>query len=224
MGLYATQEEITAFAQEASPDPEVWTQLAGAASRFFDKLCEVPTDFFAAAGGTFTARTFYGDGTAYLRLDPYTALNTVTPVVIVDADNVSQEVPEYYERNGFLVIKGYGDGIPTRDVSGNVPVFIGTGNPIDLTFWNNPFMANGFRGWPSDLKVTVSAKWGFTEIPADVKQAVIQLAIHLWRMSDPAFTAISQSGQPYQPPAIPNQVQAIADTYKGLYSQGTVFA
>jgi hypothetical protein len=216
---YATTQEIAAFAQEFSDDETVRALVATAASRLFDNLCQVEENFFSAAEANATGRDFFGDGTAYLKLDPYVSLGVTDPVAIVDNDDNAQEVPDYFEQNGYLVIKGYGQGIPTRDVLNAPSNFEGLSN------WNAaPSDSSPFAGWAKDFKITVTARWGFTAIPADVKQAVIQLAIHLWRMGDPAFTAISQSGQPYQPPAVPNQVKEIADRYREKYSQVALFA
>lgn len=205
MNPYATGQEIAAFAQEFTDDPDAQDILAGAASRIFDKLCGVEDGFFLPAGNAYSLKTFYGDGTAYLKLPPYTAINPSTPVVIYNDEDETVEVPDYVERDGFLVIRGYVNGIPTRDL-------------MDAA------LTDSFNGWPVNDKITVSAKWGFTETPADVKQAVIQIAINNWRASDPAFTSISQSGTPNTLPEIPAQAKEIADRYRDAYNAKAVFA
>lgn len=217
---YVTATQVAAFAQEFdSLSPDGQDLVITAASRLFDNLVGVSDDFFAAyADAGYTSKTYYGDGTAYLRLDPYVALNPTDPVAVLDSDGTALDIPEYYERNGYLVIRDYGAGVPIR---GNT-VFYRSPWPSE----NYPVygVATSFIGWAVDQKITVSARWGFSAIPADVQQAVIQLAIHLWRTGDPAFTAISQSGEPYTPPAIPVQVQSIADQYRDRYTQKAVFA
>lgn len=226
-GDYITTTQIADFAQEfdaLSPDGQ--SLIATSASRFFDNLCKVDAGFFSAATGA-TAKTFYGDGTAYLKLPPY--IGTIAPasVAIVDNDSNVVETPVYFEQNGYLVIKGYGAGVPTRDVSNAGPTFFSNSWPSTWNSYSSPFntgVATYFKGWPVNLKITVTANWGFAAVPADVQQAVIQLAIHQWRVGDPAFTAISQSGQPYAAPAIPVQVQTIVDNYRETYTSVAGFA
>lgn len=217
--MYVDQSQVAAFAEEFDAlSSEGQESVVEAASRLFDNLVGVRSGFFDAydAGG-FTDRTYYGDGTAYLRLDPYIALDT-DPVAIVSGDDTALTVPEYHEQNGFLVIKNYAAGVPIRPSN----FLYRSAWPSDNSFTYG--VATAFTGWQVNQKITVSAQWGFAEVPADVKQAVIQLAIHLWRTGDPAFTTISQSGQPYTPPAIPVQAQLIVDQYRAKYTRSAVFA
>lgn len=217
--MYVDETEVAAFAQEFDTlSPSGQTIVVEAASRLFDNLVGVEEGFFDAAPDSgYTTKTLYGDGTAYLKLPPYTVLNPTDPITIVDADGTELEVPEYYEQNGYLVIKDYRAGVPIR---------------LNTPFYGSPYadysgpaygVATSFTGWQVNQKITVSARWGCSAIPADIKQAVIQLAIHLWRTGDPAFQAISQSGEPFTAPTIPAQAQAIADKYRDKYT-GVVFA
>lgn len=41
-------------------------------------------------------------------------------------------------------------------------------------------------GWYQGIAITASAIWGFRETPADVKMAVVELVLNLWRETDPA--------------------------------------
>lgn len=67
-------------------------------------------------------------------------------------------LPTYYERDGYLVFTSGGFGPPFR---------FGT-------------------GWQEGIAITASAIWGFRETPADIKMAVIELVLNLWRETDPA--------------------------------------
>jgi hypothetical protein len=202
MADYVTTEQVTEFAQEfgalTGSGPAL---LVTSASRLFDNLCEVSEDFFAVAGGSFIARDFYGDGTAYLRLDPYTALNSVDPVVM-DPD-FDVDVPDYTAIGGSLVVLE-----KTKQASDTAASF-----------------TNRYTGWPLNVKVTVSAKWGFTAIPSDVQLAVIALAIVQWRTADPAFSVISSSEAAYTKTASLAEVhQNTIETYKRRYSRRALFA
>jgi hypothetical protein len=205
MADYVTLSQIAAFSQEfgALSDAGGQTLLPTAASRLFDNLCEVPENFFAAAGSSFTARDYYGDGTAYLTVDPFTVLNTVNPVVIDPDTDVTYDLPDYIAIDNQLIV-------------------------LDKTKQLNQLTAafnNRFTGWHLGVKVTVSAKWGFTAIPADVQMAVIALAIVQWRTADPAFSVISSSESAYTKTASLAEVhQTTIEKYKRKYSRAALFA
>jgi hypothetical protein len=109
MADYVTSELIAAFGHQFDglADSSAIDLLVTSASRLFDNLTGVSENFYAAASSdpvVYTTRTFYGNGTGYLPIDPYTALNPVTPVVI-DPD-YAYDVPTYIEQDGMLVIYG----------------------------------------------------------------------------------------------------------------------
>lgn len=208
MADYATKAEIQAFAQEpfALEDSTAWDTLTTAASRLFDNLVEVDDDFFNTAGATFTDRDFIGDGTAYLKLDPYTELDSTDPVLINegtinDVDFDDNNLPEYVARNGMLVA-------------------LDRTNQVYAGEWTYP---NRFTGWPDGVQIRVSAKWGFTAVPKDVKVAVIQIALHMFRTQDAAFAEIS-GAEKVVPLALPPTAQKIIDNYREKYSRRFVIA
>lgn len=108
MADYVTEEQVTAFSHEfgALSNTSAVATLLTAASRLFDNLTGVSANFYqtAADPAAYSARVFYGNGTGYLPVDPYTALNPTDPVVI-DPDH-AYDVPDYVERDGMLVIYG----------------------------------------------------------------------------------------------------------------------
>lgn len=195
MSDYATEDQLRAFSHEfeALNDANAVSTLVTAASRLFDNLTGVNADFYqkAPSPASYSTRTFYGNGTGYLPVDPYTALNPVTPIV-VDAAN-AYDVPPYTERDGMLVL--YGSYV------------------------------NRFIGWNDGVSVTISANWGFAEIPADVQLATIHLALALWRTADPAFSVIAGAeGAATRIETIPKVARDIVTAYKAKYWPGFSFA
>lgn len=202
MADYVSEEDISAFGHEF--DSLVGTSaislLITAASRLFDNLCEVKEDYFAIAGDTATARTFYGDGTAYLKVDPF--VPTPTPVITIPGD-------EYEIATTDWAIKD--DQILWLDrLAGN-------------RYW--PYDGvNRYTGWHESVPVSVTAKWGFTAVPADVQMAVIHLAWHLRRTADPAFAQISGVEGKAATLELPTIAQNVIDKYRAKYSQNFIFA
>lgn len=102
-----------------------------------------------------SARTFYGDGTNYLKLDPYVA-GTLNATMTVPTGYTA---PTYVERNGYLILSD------------------STGTLVP-GYWST--------GWQMGFPYTVTALWGFASTPADIKAAVIEWIINVWRETDPA--------------------------------------
>jgi hypothetical protein len=64
------------------------------------------------------------------------------------------------------------------------------------------------------VPITVSAIWGWRETPADVKAAVIEWVLNLWRETDPASVKlVGLEGQPLRE-AIPPRVKAVARKWR----------
>lgn len=156
------------------------------ASRMFDLECGLPERYFNPVEiPVATARTFYGDGTNYLRLPPYVAGSLDTSITLPEG----YTSPTFTEVNGFLAINS----------GGVLPPFS---------------RFNNWYGWQAGVAVTVSAIWGYRETPADVKMAVIELVINLWRETDPATVKlINLEGQPLRE-KIPPRVLEIARRYR----------
>lgn len=195
MSDYVTEDQLRAFSHEfdSLDDANAVATLLTAASRLFDNLTGVAENFYQAAPSpaAYTTRVYYGNGTGYLPVDPYTALNPINPIV-VDAAN-AYDVPPYTERDGMLIV--YGSYI------------------------------SRFSGWNDGVSVTVSANWGFTEIPADVQLATAHLAIHLWRTADPANAIIAGAeGAAARIETIPKVARDIVNAYRAKYWPGFAFA
>lgn len=106
MADYVTTDEVAELAHEFTTNAALADALVTRASRLFDNLTGVTDDFYQAAASpaAYTNRVFFGNGTGYLMLDPYTALNPVNPVVIDPA--YAYDIPAYQERDGMLVFYG----------------------------------------------------------------------------------------------------------------------
>lgn len=165
------------------------------ASRMFDLECNVPAGYFnPVAIPVPTAKTIYGNGTNYLQLLPYIAGSLDTAITLPDG----YTIPTFTEINGYLVI----------NASGILPPF----SQFHNCLW---------RGWQSGVAVTISAIWGYRETPPDVKLAVIELVINLWRETDPAqVRLINLEGQPLRE-KIPPRVLEIAKKYR--FKTGVAF-
>lgn len=170
----------------ALPDPEV-TTLIKRASRFFDLLCGVEPEYFEGAGEGLTSRTFYGNGSRFLKLDKYVAGSLNTSITMPEG----YTAPHFVERDGYLVITTENGIIAERRLDYHC-----------------------CDGWYSGVPITVSAQWGLEATPDDVKLAVIELAINLWRELDPAnVKLVNIEGQPLRE-KYPPRVWEIAKRYR----------
>lgn len=202
MALYATAAEIQAFADEPdSLSVDAWDLLAESASRLFDRLTEVPDNFFApydtVANPGATAQTFYGDGTAYLKLNPFLA--TPTPTVAIPGGEYTVDATDITVKEHSLVFLAK------------------TVRRPEYPYYDR------YTGWHDAVPVTVTAKWGWTEVPKDVMYAVIQITLLMWRQREPA-TAITQGLEGVITFSLPKTAQMVVDSYKAKYSQRAMFA
>lgn len=106
------------------------------------------------------------------------------------------ESPYFVERNGFLIRTGSDHVLPVK--------------PFDWV-------------WNAGVPITVTAKWGFAETPADVRQATIELTINLWREVDPATAKLVGVEGIIQRESLPPRVREIAK-HRRLSEAKAVFA
>ena len=169
----------------ALPDAQVET-LIERASRFFDLLCGVAPGYFEPADVSPSNRTFYGNGTHFLKLDQYVPGSLNATLTYPDGYTSL----DFIERDGYLVLTD-STGVVATHTSGR-----------------------DFYGWYARVPITVSARWGLSATPADVKLAVIELAINLWRELDPAnVKLVNLEGQPLRE-KYPPRVWEIARRYR----------
>lgn len=167
------------------------TKLIERASRYFDLICGVEPGFFESAGVNATARTFYGDGTNFLRLDSYVNGSLNATISVPEG----YEVPAFVERGGFLVLSS-------------------NGNLAHRIAPYPSFSHNGYGGWWAGVPITVTAKWGFETTPADVKMAVIEMVINLLRETDPAAVKLINTEGQVLREKMPPRVLAVAKRYQ----------
>lgn len=194
--MYATVAEfrgsgsmpmIAQATTSAIPNGEV-ESLIEKASRLFDLVCGVESGHFDPASDTPSDRTFYGNGTQYLKVGQYIPGSLNTTLTLPDG----YTAPDFVEREEYLVITD-SNGV----ISGS----------------HYPTRCHG--GWWSGVPIIVSARWGLSATPADVKQAVIKWAADLWRITDPANQKLlAIEGQPISPQRIPPFVNDVARRYR----------
>lgn len=202
MSVYATKAEIQKQAIEPDSLASVsWETLTGAASRIVDRLSDVPFNFFGKASGSPTSRTFYGDGTALLLLDPYAA--ATDPVVTMESGyNEPTWIQEGDEGRQYLVVN---EELKQQSFA-------------EFGSW-----VNRSTGWPDRVSVSVSADWGFTSIPDDVKQATIEIALHTFRKADLAKLTVDGIDPTIANREVPPTVKLITDELRARYSRKFAF-
>lgn len=192
--MYATVPEfrgagsmsVTAQATTSALPNDQVTTLITRASRFFDLLCGVKPEYFEPAGDSVSNRTFYGNGTQFLKLDKYVDGSLNTTLTFPDG----YTAPDFIERDGYLVFTD------TNGVVGSL----------------YPSRCHG--GWWAGVPIVISARWGLSATPEDVKLAVIELAVNLWRELDPAnIKLVNLEGQPLRE-KYPPRVWEIARRYR----------
>lgn len=131
-----------------------------------------------------TNKTLYGDGTNYLRLPPYVS-GSLDSVLIYPSGWTALT---FIERDGYL-IQTTSDGIAA------------------------PFLRYS-SGWYRGVPIVVSAIWGWESTPAEVKLAIIEFVINLWRETDPAaLKLVSIDNQPLRE-KLPPRIAEIARRYR----------
>lgn len=103
---YATEDDLRHCAfQVGQGDEDRLLLILSRASEIIDLACEVPRGYFARAGASSCARTFIGQGTRRLRIDPH-----VGPVKCAEYSDGQAYTPEFDEhvdraRNCWLIAR-----------------------------------------------------------------------------------------------------------------------
>lgn len=153
---YISTDELDLFLLGANDVPTLKKDLLiSSASRQFDRLCNVENDFFALASDTATEKIINGNGLGLLPLPPFTdSLASVTfENELIDSDNylVKGSSP-----NQFLAFPNFSN------------------------YSNSDLFAHTYQQfWRINKPYTILAKWGFAEIPKQVKMGVVEIAISL---------------------------------------------
>lgn len=185
----AAGTQITSTGSAPPATDELLDQLIERASRFFDLECGVIPGYFDSANAAVSNKTFYGDGSNFMRLDPYVPGSLNTTVTVPAGYSVPTFIESGSPPDQYLILSS--DGVMLGRVS---PLIYG--------------------GWYLGVPIIISARWGFEETPADVKLAVIELVINLLRETDPAsLKLISIDNQPLRE-VMPPRVKQIARKYR----------
>lgn len=153
MADYISTTELNHFLLGQADVPSLKKDLIiTSASRYFDRLCQVESDFFQVAVNSATNKVINGNGLGLLPLPPFAG-----SLGNVSADNVIVN-SDYYKVTG---------NTPNQYLCyRNLYTGIALGISLDLR-------------WQSDKPYTISARWGFEAIPNEVKMSVIEIAIAL---------------------------------------------
>jgi hypothetical protein len=189
---YCTIAEVRRRAVQATEGTLTDAELAALieeASRYFDLQCGVTPGYFNPSPyPVATERTFYGDGTHYLRVDSYVD-GSITAVDLP----AGYTAPDYVIRNGYLVRTGSDHVLPSTHRWG--------------VWWP-------YGVWEEGIAVTIEAIWGVGSTPADVRMAVIELVINLWRETDPAtLNLLDLERQPLRE-RLPPRVMEVVKKYR----------
>jgi hypothetical protein len=76
----------------------------------------------------------------------------------------------------------------------------------------------------SGVAIDVTARYGFTAIPADIQQACIEQALAMWRRKDLTFAEISGVSAAAVNAEFSPTFIAVTNRYRGIYSQNSLFA
>lgn len=162
-----------------------------AATQVIDHELDQAAGTFSAAAGA-AIRTVYGDGTGYLLLPAFVA-GSVTLVTTISGLGV----PDYIEQDGYLIV---------TDANGVIPI-------------DGELRDYGITGlvWREGVPYAVSATYGYSSVPSDIKEACLQIAVRMWRAKDAGFSdvvGVEGSGAVGYNGALPNMVKRILDRYR----------
>ncbi len=68
------------------------------------------------------------------------------------------------------------------------------------------------------LNLTVKARWGFADVPADIQQAVIEQGIFMWRRKDLSFAEMAGISTAALAAKMSPTCQLVAEFYRDKYS------
>ena len=202
---YIAIEDIIDYGYQVDEtDEKVLKKIAPRAARIFDLFADAAPGHFgkfeAAAGapdGGAVEQVFYGDGSAILRLPPYVGPLAAGAVTLPPG----YSAPEFSERTD-----RYGNQYLQRAATAQAVSL------MDEAAWFRGTLQQ--TGWPAGVPVKVKAKWGFAATPDDVKEAVLELTIAIWRSKDPAFAKVIRlDDKEIISQALPDRTKQIAALY-----------
>lgn len=191
---YIDADDIEAYGFQADIENNqaLFDRLVPRASQFFDTLCGVEIGYFLPVedAAVATEKVIRGSGGVLLALSAY-----IGGIVSVTAPSGFQ-VPNFIEQAGYLRVTDFQGR--AQDVGVPYPE---TGAPV--IFQGTALV------WQRGVAYTVTAKWGYAEVPENVKQATVEIFMIMWREKDPAFTKAVDLDVT-KPESIPARVRMIA--------------
>ncbi len=211
---YVTLDQVRAYVyQSQDADEDLLIRITTRAARIFDAACSLPDGYFAqgSSGQTASIRYYWGNGTDYLKVDPY--LPSPAPIVtmptgfaVLNWVEVNPYTPSQQNTPGeFFLSRRYG-----ADYSS----FAALNERRDYFFAEFSNQVD-YVGWPAGIRVGVTAKWGWDKTPEEVQEAVLETVANIWRSKDQGFArAVAIDGIAIINQPLPPRAQMIADGYR----------
>jgi hypothetical protein len=211
---YVTLDQVRAYVyQSQDADEDLLIRIVTRAARIFDAACSLPDGYFAqgSSGQTASIRYYWGNGTDYLKIDPY--LPSPAPIVtmptgfaVLNWIEVNPYKPSQQNTPGeFFLSRRYGDDYSS---------FAALNERRDYFFAEFSNQVD-YVGWPAGIRVGVTAKWGWDKTPEEVQEAVLETVANIWRSKDQGFArAVAIDGIAVINQPLPPRAQMIADGYK----------
>lgn len=199
LSRYVPLSDVAEYGYQIDEEDEaVLGKIGPRCDRLFDTVAGVPPGYFCAAPAGVAVQTVFGDGSGILRLPPYVGELADGAVT----SPAGYTVPEFYERT---------------DRWGN-RFLQATSSPRAVTLLDEDAWFSGtLRGgcWREGAPYKVSARWGFEATPDDVKEAVLELIIMVWRTKDPAFAKVIRlEDKTVITQALPDRTKLIAQEWR----------
>lgn len=160
---YASVADLREYLIQAKldvPTTNTMQSILDRASAFVDG--EIGHSWFTTAAGTCT---IYGDGTSYLQLPIDYVAGSVTAVTTI----TGYTVPSYAEVDRMLIVL---DSVGRVFTPANRWCY-----PLD-------------QGWHRGIPYTVTATFGYGDVPLDLVQVVLEIAGAIWKEKDSGFATV----------------------------------
>lgn len=207
--------------QSQDADEDVISKMLPRVSRLIDSYCGVSEDYFAKGNPSQTAssRTFWGDGTDYLLIDPYLSTSTLTLTMPTGFSVATYIESNPYVRNRLVQSAGQFFLVRTYGTDGNRLSSLNERRDYFYAEFSNQV---DYVGWPAGIKVTLSAKWGWDAVPLDLVEATLETLGSMWRSKDQGFArAVAIEGVAIINEALPPRARLLCDAYrvgKGMFA------
>ena len=182
---YATIEDFQSYCYQFSAGTEGFVEkILPNASRTIDRYIGVEDYHFGQIeeADTATARTYYGNGTNYLEVDPHGA--SPAPTLAMPTGYTVPGYVAHRKQFFFAFEKIYGDNALGFGAVENGSGFDG------VLFAQDIDSRNSSLGWLRGVPITVTAKWGWDETPGDIKEACLEVALQIYRGRDSAYARV----------------------------------